>query len=114
MWRVMSVNRDANNVEFISSMEHQNYPFYGVQFHPEKNLYEWASNKDIPHTLDAIEASQYFAQFFVNEARKSANSFEDANKYLIYNFDVTYTGVKYSSFQQCYLFPKNVEYKNLK
>lgn len=30
-WRVMSLNRDWNGFEFISSIEHFRYPFYGIQ-----------------------------------------------------------------------------------
>jgi gamma-glutamyl hydrolase len=35
-----SVNKDRNGVEFVSTMEAFNYPIYGVQWHPEKNIYE--------------------------------------------------------------------------
>lgn len=112
-WRVMSVNRDWNGFEFISSIEHRDYPFYGVQFHPEKNLYEWVRNKNISHTSSAIKASQYFAQFFVSEARRSTNSFRDAkteDQFVIYNFNVTFTGAVGSAFEQCYLFPADIDY----
>lgn len=91
------------------------YPFYGVQFHPEKNIYEWVRNKNITHTKESIRTSQYFAQFFVDECRRSRNNFTggvaEEHKYLIYNFPVTFTGEKKSSYEQCYLFDKDVRYK---
>ena len=62
----MSFNHDTNNLKFISIVEHIEMPFYGVQFHPEKNIYEW-SNSNIPHSSDAVRVSQYLANFFVNE-----------------------------------------------
>jgi gamma-glutamyl hydrolase len=31
---------DLNGVEFISVSEATNFPFYGVQFHPEKNAFD--------------------------------------------------------------------------
>lgn len=112
-WRVMSVNKDWNGMEFISTIEHVNYPFYGVQFHPEKNLYEWVLNKNISHSSNAILASQYFAQFFINEARKSDHHFANAkneDNHMIYNFPATFTGAKGSSFEQSYMFNDLVTY----
>lgn len=68
-FRIISENYDKNGVKFISSLEHVSKPFYGLQFHPEKNIYEWISGKNIPHSSKAIMASQYFANFFVNESK---------------------------------------------
>lgn len=113
IWRVMSVNDDWNAFEFISSIEHRHYPFYGVQFHPEKNLYEWVRNKNISHTAHAVTVSQYFAEYFVNEARKSNHRFKDSkeeDQYVIYNFSPQFTGAAGSAFEQCYMFPKEVDY----
>lgn len=112
-WRVMSVNRDWNGFEFISTIEHRDYPFYGVQFHPEKNLYEWIRNRNIPHDGHAIESAQYFATFFVNECRKSDNRFsgvDEENQVLIYNFPAKFTGRLNSTFEQSYLFEGSVDY----
>lgn len=109
----MSVNNDWNGLEFISTIEHRRYPFYGVQFHPEKNLYEWVRNKNISHTRHAVKASQYFADFFASEARKNDNHFEDSkteDHYVIYNYPPEFTGAKGSSFEQSYLFPSDVKY----
>nr|XP_012220861.1 PREDICTED: chitobiosyldiphosphodolichol beta-mannosyltransferase-like [Linepithema humile] len=109
-FRVMSVNRDKKGLEFISSLEHKSFPFYGVQFHPEKNLYEWITGKNIPHGSNATRVSQYFADFFVNEARKNSHHFVSTQKEKessIYNYPVTYTALKNSSFTQCYMFKKS-------
>ncbi|KXJ70954.1 hypothetical protein RP20_CCG021923 [Aedes albopictus] len=113
-WRVMSTNLDWNGLEFISTIEHKILPFYGVQFHPEKNIYEWVQNKNISHTPNAIKAAQYFADFFVNEARKSEGRFQsedDIDQHVIYNYPVSFTGLKKSAFEQCYLFEGNVDYR---
>lgn len=109
----MSLNKDWNGLEFISTIEHRFYPFYGVQFHPEKNLFEWVRNKNISHTADAIAAAQYFSDFFVNEARKSDHHFKNAkeeDQFVIYNFNATFTGSVGSAFEQSYLFPIEVNY----
>jgi len=64
----LSINYDGSSgVKYISSMEHKTYPFFGVQFHPEKIMYEWTTKEKIPHSPDAVIASQYFATFFVNQ-----------------------------------------------
>ena len=50
-WTALSFNYDSNHVEYLSTIEARNYPFVGTQFHPEKNIFEWALNsvKNIPH-----------------------------------------------------------------
>ena len=65
----MSLNHDKNGLEFISTIEHITYPFYGIQFHPEKNIYEWVDGKNIPHGKNATIVSQYFANFFIEEGK---------------------------------------------
>ncbi|XP_061402619.1 gamma-glutamyl hydrolase [Musca vetustissima] len=107
LWRVMSLNHDWDGSEFISSIEHKKYPFYGVQFHPEKNLYEFVQNRNITHTTLAIKASQYFADFFVGETRRNRQFFKnqtEETEALIYNYAPKYTGAIGSSFMQQYLF----------
>lgn len=114
-FRVLSLNHDKQGLEFISTLEHKRYPFYGVQFHPEKNLYEWVTGKNIPHGRNATLVAQYFANFFVNEARKNSHEFtteQEAKQSLIYNYPVTYTALQNSTYQQCYMFKKS-DYNNL-
>ena len=50
-WSPLSWNWDRHNLEYLSSIEAVNYPFVGVQFHPEKNIYEWSVKEPrIPHS----------------------------------------------------------------
>jgi len=107
-YRVLSTNLDDNGVEFISTMEAYNYPIYGIQWHAEKVPFEWNPHKEfrINHSIQAMQAVQYFANFFVNEARKNTHTFsseEEETKYLIYNYTPVYTG-NVVSFLQCYFF----------
>ena len=88
MFTPLSLSTDLGGRAFVSSMEGTTLPFYGVQFHPEKVLYErgvrvagggggsWPYEA-INHGADAVEASQYMANFFVGEARKSRHCFPD-------------------------------------
>ncbi|XP_078037873.1 gamma-glutamyl hydrolase-like isoform X2 [Augochlora pura] len=106
-FRVLSTNRDQTGLRFISSFEMIDYPIYGLQFHPEKNLYEWKKGRNIPHGKNATRVGQYFANFFVSEARKNDNSFEDDVEEadnLIYNYHAEYTAQRGLVFQQSYLF----------
>ena len=73
-WNPLSWNWDRFSLEYLSSIEVVRkatwsfiinfhfkaiqYPFIGVQFHPEKNIYEWSEREPrIPH-------SRSFLQFF--------------------------------------------------
>ena len=109
-WTPLATNHDGNGTEFVSLMEGKKYPFYGSQFHPEKNPFEWTSKYSaIPHSKQAIEGAAFLADFFVNECRKSKHQFgskAEEQQQLIYNYNPLYTGkaeVNYSM-QQCYMF----------
>lgn len=91
-------------------MEHKKYPVYGVQFHPEKNAYEFKDDIGISHSSSGIRAMQYFPNFFVDECRKNGNSFPSKQMELdtlIYNFNTEFTGKKNGTYQQIYLFKQN-------
>lgn len=102
---------------FFSCLLKNRYPFFGVQFHPEKNLYEWIINRNITHTSTAIRAAQYFANFFVDETRRSQNRFPggvtEENSVLIYNFHTNFTALVKSAYEQCYLFDEHVSYAKI-
>lgn len=67
----LATSLDDRNLTFVASFEARNYPIWGVQFHPEKNIYEWGeSYKSIPHSLNAVHVGQYFGSFFVNQGNQ--------------------------------------------
>ncbi|XP_062128219.1 gamma-glutamyl hydrolase-like [Drosophila sulfurigaster albostrigata] len=110
-WRIMSLNHDLQGYEFVSTIEHLKYPFYGVQFHPEIPLYEFVGTK-MPHTKSAVLVSQYFANFFVNEARQCPHVFAkttEQKRSLIYNYNPKYTSLVGSSYTQQYVFNFDVD-----
>ena len=77
---VLSTNTDESGEEFVSTYEAKDYPIYGVMWHPEKVAFEFKTAKqtNIPHSANAVKTSQYTANFFVDEARKSSHSFPSA------------------------------------
>lgn len=104
-YNVLSTNF-IGALEFISTFEAYDYPFYGVQWHPEKSPFEWKTPSAISHTAEAVRVAFYMADFFVNEARKSEHQFSDeaqAQYPLIYHYCPTYTG-NVSGFEQMYFF----------
>uniref|UniRef100_A0A1A7YS48 folate gamma-glutamyl hydrolase n=1 Tax=Iconisemion striatum TaxID=60296 RepID=A0A1A7YS48_9TELE len=104
-YKVLSTNSDGEK-EFISTMEAYRYPFYAVQWHPEKSQFEWIDKPGMVHTTSAIRTSFYTASFFVSEAMKSRHRFSspaEEGKALIYNFSPVYRGVN-AVFMQSYYF----------
>lgn len=95
-WRPLSVNTALDGQEFHSFVEARQFPFWGLGFHPEKAIYEWSTElTSIPHTVNAIKAGAFFAQFFVQECRKNDHHFESREmeeKFLINNFKSEFVG----------------------
>lgn len=54
-------------------MEAKKYPFYAVQFHPEKSVFEWKVYSD--KSYDSVEMVQIISNRFVDKARLSKNQF---------------------------------------
>lgn len=82
-----------NGAEYISTIEHIKYPFFGTQWHPEKPPYEFSLD-NIPHSRDAVHVSQHLADVFVDYARHSSHkpeSKEEELAMLIYNYEAYFT-----------------------
>lgn len=113
-WRILSTNNDREGFTFISAMEHKLYPIYGVQFHPEKNAFEFKENYGISHSRSGIQAMQHLSNFFVDECKKNEHSFSDKElemNSLIYNYNPIYIGKKKAAYEQIYAFKKS-DYAN--
>ena len=80
----------------MSTIEAHDAPIYGVQFHPERPLFEFAPSYDISHTPTAKLVSQAFANFLVAEASHSPREFaaDKLDALVIENFTPHYTGIK--------------------
>ena len=75
LWQVTSTNHDAHHRPFVSTIEPwhpDTFPFFGVQYHPEKNAFEYATYphtnipyEDINHSGTAVEFSVRLARFVV-------------------------------------------------
>lgn len=112
--RILGTNWDKDGLKHVSIFESKFYPFFGVQFHPEVVLFEFKDfrgHHHIPHGADAVQVSQYFANFFVKQTRKNRNCFDsedELNSYLIHNYQPTFTALsKTERHIQKYYFPLN-------
>ena len=74
-YTLLSTNIDDNDNEYISSTEHKKYPFYTVQYHPERNIFKF-DKSNIPHSQEAIELASLLAEKFVTEAKGNMNHFD--------------------------------------
>ena len=59
----------GSDLWFFSPATAKDYPIYGVQFHPEKNGFEWIAEEAIPHSEHAVIIMQNLANFFVEEGQ---------------------------------------------
>jgi anthranilate/para-aminobenzoate synthase component II len=82
---VLHVNVDKNGKQFIGTIEHKNYPFYGFQWHPE-----------------ASPNSEMFHRFFISEINKTPNKPPPENL----NQGVAFDCRQYSinTYNSCYFF----------
>lgn len=106
-WEISSTNHDLSfndnpstqgNKQFVSTIEPKdpdNFPVYGVQWHPEKNAFEYATTtttktsgdkwpyEDIDHSAEAIALTHHMSSFFVKvmhkHMEKKQNSANKAN-----------------------------------
>lgn len=95
----------GDNVDFVTTVEAKQYPFFGVQFHPEKNLFEWKVYAD--RSRDGIEAIQTMSNLFVDIARASPNRFSSPDEFAklsIYNYQTHQSD--HASFTEIYIFPE--------
>uniref|UniRef100_A0A8C6LPZ8 folate gamma-glutamyl hydrolase n=1 Tax=Nothobranchius furzeri TaxID=105023 RepID=A0A8C6LPZ8_NOTFU len=102
----LSTNTAENGVHFVSTLEGKKYPFYGVQWHPEVNRFQWDRKLSFPHSPHAVQVSSLLAEFFVNEGRRSLHHFDNPEKEassLIYMHKPVYTA-NFTSYEQAYFF----------
>ncbi|KAL1515077.1 hypothetical protein AB1Y20_004141 [Prymnesium parvum] len=95
-FEILSTNRDRNGKEFVSFVEGLGgRPFWGTQWHPEKNIFEQGMQESglpfeaMHHDSYAVAVSQYFANFFVGLCRGSTHKFlspASESRALIYNY----------------------------
>ncbi|XP_005919130.1 gamma-glutamyl hydrolase [Haplochromis burtoni] len=103
---ILSTNIAKNGAHFVSTFEGKRYPFYGVQWHPEVNRFQWYRKLNFPHSRHAVQLSSLLAEFFVNEARRSLHHFDspaEEESSLIYSYSPVYVA-NITAYEQAYFF----------
>lgn len=111
-FRILATETDSDDREHVSIFEGKRQPIFGVQFHPEKPMFEFAktrTQRNIPHSANSIRVGQYLANRFVENARNNQHCFDshkELDQLLIYNHNPQYVGnLPRNRFEQIYLFP---------
>lgn len=118
-FKITSYNYDLNGRQFVSSIESIVYPIYGVQYHPEKNTFEYGlqsgTNRPyevIAHTKEALYLSFHLASFFGELMRNST-----VGKYTLMDrhpMVIQYPVKVASNFEEMYVIPSAKHWKRKK
>ena len=80
---VFTVNTKKRPISFVAAYEHRRYPFFALQFHPEKILYESKTHSPrLRRTKVAVRLSKLFASFILKELKEGGESINIPNKLL--------------------------------
>jgi gamma-glutamyl-gamma-aminobutyrate hydrolase PuuD len=75
---IIALSTDKNGKNYVAAAEGvKDYPFFGLQFHPEIIAFNKVEDNNVPDTYDAILASNHFGNFLLKQAEISTNSFEN-------------------------------------
>jgi len=69
-----SYGRLKDGRKYVTSIEHKNYPIYGIEFHPEEPAYNLNQNENIRYTKEVFAVSNKILTFIVEESRQSSFS----------------------------------------
>jgi len=110
-FNILSTSLDKDGLEYITTVEHKEYPVFGIQWHAEKPAYEWRDGLDgIPRAKEALQVNEKLMEMFLDHVRQNKNSFPDGAEedHLIYKFSPFPVQQLYrSSFLQVYFFDES-------
>ena len=89
MFTPTAISYDNQGVPFVASMESKDYPFFATQYHPEKAQFIFYPGPKIDHSDASIFYNRYFADFFVDQCRRSDATFasyDDEVQALVENY----------------------------
>lgn len=125
IWKVTSINYDKYGKPFVSTIEPlqpDRFPVFGVQFHPEKNAFEYATypHTNIPyeaidHSEAGIAMSLYMADFFVTLAKRNptyGQNYHEYSKPDVYPLVYDYPMERGVAFEQLFIIPPASHWSN--
>lgn len=75
-WNLIAETTTSCNQTLVVAWEAKKYPFYSVQFHPEKSNFEWKVYSD--KSNDSVEVTQILAKRFIAKAQLSIHKYANA------------------------------------
>lgn len=103
---VTSTVKASKDITLVASYEHVQYPIYGVQFHPEKTIYEKKTPAKISRHPKAIKFTSDLILKLIDTVRESARKMEDVSPMVKGYFDMYHRPrvTSWSDFEQIYVF----------
>lgn len=78
-WQVLATSKTKNNHEIVAFVKSSKYPFFGVQYHPEKIKFEHNAKLNIDRSENAINLAEKMAIIFISSFDKKANKTNNRN-----------------------------------
>jgi len=104
-FNIVATTISVTGIEYVATMEHVQYPIFGVQFHSEKAIFILNNTIGANHDPQMIQASQYYANFIANNARLNNQSFADTNELYARYIDNWHPYLPPNSSDYMYIFP---------
>ncbi|CAI2372122.1 unnamed protein product [Moneuplotes crassus] len=101
---LLGTSYDEKGVEYVALIESKHYPIWGLQFHPEKPLYDWNPDLQIPHSPSALQLSQFLSDFFIRQASYNSNKFDSAQDAFDHTIEQVAASLPMYSPKELYIF----------
>jgi len=74
---IVALASDKDGKNYVAAAEGiKDYPFFGVQFHPEIIAFNKIEDNNVPDSFEAILASRHFGHFLLKQAEGNKNVFD--------------------------------------
>ncbi len=100
MFKLTGISHMPNGTAIVASIESEQYPFFGTQFHPEKPTRIFKEDQIIDHSWLSIQLNTHFAQYFVYQARRNNQTYgnySEVQQAIIQNYDLIVTDEWYDT-----------------
>lgn len=103
--------KHKNGQKIVAVIEHKKYPFFGVQFHPEKNKFEHHASVIADREEEALNICDEMANMFLSQIKKgNSRKTQQAQDWILQERSMRYTlfvETNVGVFDEIYFFKKN-------
>lgn len=76
-----TLDKDSKGNLYVASAEGvKNFPFFGVQFHPEMVSFNRNRSRNVPESFESVLVSKHFGHFLLKQALLNGNQFENVQE----------------------------------